>query len=94
MQFEKNPAKWAGENDFISECGKFHIVEYPNSDRKAKWSAFFKPDGWPNFGNAVAKVNGRTAHFYSKGEAIEACEKFAEKFGDDFNQYNYIYAGV
>ena len=65
-----------------NECGpvwysdKFKIVLYAeDSENKYRptYRAYFKPDGWKNFGN---RVNRAIPFYHTFAEALTACKSF------------------
>lgn len=76
------------EMDLI-ECyisGIYKVVNYGG-----KWMAFFKPSGWPSWGNACAKTPaGNTMGFNTIKQAQRACDTHLKSFGDNPSQFKSI----
>ena len=71
---------------YASNCGKYKAVKYGKY-----WFAYFKPDGWPNFGNSCGKTPGGVSiRFTSKKATINYCELHHEKFGANLDQRNHV----
>jgi hypothetical protein len=88
MQFTFTPERWddgSGSDHWFA--GRYKITFYDAYETediisKAKYAAYYKPDGWKNWGMCVE----RTTKFYATLEhARAACERHAE-IGD----YRYL----
>ena len=56
--------------------GTFKIAKYEPMDRtlpKVIYCAYFKPEGWKNFGN---RINASVEYYPTMKDAKEACQRF------------------
>jgi hypothetical protein len=69
---------------FMSDNGRYKIVKYGDH-----WTAYFKPGGWPSFGNSCEKDAQGTMHYPTRQKAQEAAIRHLSEFGleAESNQY-------
>ena len=67
-----------------SLCGKYKVVRYGGG-----FYAFFKPDGWNNFGNSCEKNKASESRKYKNENAgIAGAQRHHKVFGDNLQQFN------
>jgi len=74
---------------YCSDCSNYKVAKYGKL-----WSAYFKLDGWVNFGNSCEKTRaGECCEYSTKKLAINACERHLAKFGERTHERNHLTEG-